>query len=237
MNSGGGAGGPGPASELLGACRAPVGRQQTHGSLGQVPMSQLSGGNKWHSWFGLNHRHLLSPSWTLESETHVPRGGLLMKPPSWVCRRRLPPGSPHGPRVCLLSFSKGTSHIGLDPPQGGVRHWDLSGSGGPILEQPGGGVGQGQRAGSGEGCLAGLWPPERDSSLAGVAQRTDTQCLCPLTPMAGHVPSSESAGDRCTQSIKLPRPQHGAERVAGELGCGGPGTVAEGLAPAAWTAD
>lgn len=35
--------------------------------------------------------------------------------------------------------------------------------------------------------------------------------------------------DECTQSLKLPRPQRGAERVAGELGCGGPGTV-----PRAW---
>lgn len=98
-------------------------------------------------------------------------------------------------------------------------------------------MGQGQRAGSGEGCLAVLWPLERDSSLAGVAQRTDSQCLCPLTPLAGHVQSSERVGDKCTQSIKLPRPQHRAERVAGELGCGGPGMVAKCLAPAAWTAD
>lgn len=43
---------------------------------GQVSMSQLSGGNKWHSWFSLNHRHSLSPSWKLESETQVSRGWL-----------------------------------------------------------------------------------------------------------------------------------------------------------------
>lgn len=81
-------------------------------------------------------------------------------------------------------------------------------------------MGQGQRTGSREGCLAVLWPLERDSSLTGVAQRTDSQCLCPLTPMAGHVHSSERGGNKCTQSIESSPPP--AQGRAGGRGAGLP---------------